>query len=378
MALFSGCTISEPSAAGIASVQLHTIDGLPLADWPVMFHGADGSRLAVVPTTDAGIAVGPMEPDGMVTYRRPRLGNELITRGGIQPDDRVIDGRPLPHPPSGDLHQVIVSTVGTPDNAGLCQIQIVCGDRTLEARGVPGAEITIDVPQSCGADTRSVYVLATATNERYEVIAYSVLPVVTLQGTNRVVADWRTDFTDELATVEGLGSDLSRFNIEAEALVGATPIALVTFGGDGPASSVSATLRLPAGLPDASHYLFEGLFETGEIVIEQHVTDGLPFTLGFSDLPPRISGMALVDASIEVTAELPLRERAKIDALLVAADSSWLLVNMPGLPVQLPILDVTELLPYFSLDDLELNSVAARYEDRGRIVTTAMPFRPDF
>jgi hypothetical protein len=394
----AGCSTTDAASTGTASVQLYNRDGVALAHWPVMFHGADGSRLAVVNTTQSGLASGPMEPGGMVTYRSPFPNNQLVTRGGIQPDDRVFDGvRPERVDPA-PRYAVVVSTPGAPSSARLCQIAIVCGDRTVEARGVPGADIAVEVPQTClAADAtgnRSAYALATATDETYQIIAYAVFPAVVLptDGIARVaITEWRTDFTDSLATITGLDPDLVRYSVDAKAFVGSAAIARVIRDGDGPATTVSSTVHLPAGLPGASLYRFEALFATGELVVEQHVTAGAPLFLGPADLPPRITAMSLAPTpgdpdtgrpTITFTTERSIDDVVTIDAVLVAYDASWRLANMPGPSVHLPELHA-ELFPYlplFTADDLALREVAATTRtpsSHGDTVrTTAMPYAP--
>jgi hypothetical protein len=379
--LAAGCF--QSTEGGVASVQLYNQEGAPLGHWPVMFHGADGKERAIVYTTDAGLAIGPMEPDGMVTYRSPFPENQLITRGGIQRDERVIDGIP-PEWVDPEFYSVVVRTPDTLDAAGLCQIEVVCGDRTVGARGVPGAEITVEVPKRCLDSTkRSLYVLVTATDHIYQVIAYAAFPAVALttDGVARLeVTAWRTDFVDDRATIVGLDPDLSRYSFDAEAFVGSAPVSYVGIDGDGPATDVTIPIHLPAGLPGASHYRFRALFATGQLIIEQDVPPGTPFTVGPLDLLPRMTTMALSDTKVTFSTERSIHEPVRIGAVMVAADASWRLVDMPGPPVELPDLRVTEFpfLPYFSIDDLTLKSVAATtrttHDYGDTVLTTAMPY----
>lgn len=390
-AIFAAACTTDPAGGGTASVQLYNRDGLALARWPIMFHGADGGRVSVVNTNPNGFASGPMEPDGMVTYRSPFPNNELVTRGQVQPDDVLIDG--IPPDPVDPLprYYVAVSTPGAPSSARLCQIQIMCGDRTVGARGVPGTDITVEVPQTCAAidatGSASAYVIATATDERYQVIAYAAFPAVVV-ATDRLArvatTEWRTDFIDTKATITGLHPDLARYRIDAEAFVGAAPFARVIHDGDGPATTVSSTVHLPAGLPGASLYRFEALFATGELIVEHPVSVGAPLFLGPADLPPRITAMSLTpDAArptITFTTERSIDHEVTIGAVLVATDASWRLMNMPGPSVQLPELHADEFpfLPYFTADDLVLHELSATtrtpciYGDTVR--TTAMPY----
>lgn len=189
--------------------------------------------------------------------------------------------------------------------------------------------------------------------------------------------------------IHDLARDLARYSIDAEAFVGRAPVAILTSTGSGPATTISSTLHLPAGIPGVSFYRFDALFETGELIVEQHVTEGAPLFLGAADLPPRITSMSLGPASagrdvdrrtISFTTERPLDAPVTLDAVLVGADASWRLVNMPGPAFALPELQVDQFpdLPYFSAQDIDLHELAATTRtpcERGDTVRiTAMPF----
>jgi hypothetical protein len=370
-----GCTVNA-SPTPTAAVQLHNREGVPLADWPVMFHGADGVRLALGTTNSGGRVAGPMEPDGYVTYRSPFPNNELVTRGGVQPDDVIVDGG-APEVAVGERRSFVVGTSQVPASGSLCQIQLVCGDRAFERRGVPNHDITIDVPVGCIVND-AIHVYATATDERYEVVAYAILPSVPLAAGRLEITEWRTDFTDTIATVRGLAPDLDRYRIEATAFSASAPIAHIIHDGNGPTASIDAPIHLPAGLPGASHYRFRALFATGEITIEQQLAAGTPLVVGPTDLPPPITAMELDRSERVITfaTKHPLEGDVSVGAVMIAADASWRLVNMPGPTVALPELDASEFpfLPYFSLASLELHELHATTRTRDLVRTTAVPY----
>jgi len=386
--IVAGCStqvIAPPP--GTATVRLFNRDGVPLASWPVIFHGADGTQLRVVETTPEGIARGPMEPDGMVTYRSPFPTNELVTRGGVQPGDLVVDGLPPTPPEPLPPVPIVVRTANTPEAAGLWEVQIVCGGRIFSGRSTPIGEITVEIPQGCTADPTDVgapYLLATATDERYEVIAYAVFPSIALAPNARLdITEWRTDFVDSPVRISGLDPDLARYSIDAQAFVGDALIAWYRRGGNGPTATVSSTIQVPAGIPGLSRYELDALFETGELIVERRVPDGTPLFVGPADLLPRITSMSLNRddsdpdrPTITFTTERPLDDDARIETVLVGTDVSWRLVNMQGPTVQLPELgaQVFPVLPYLSIPDLVLRRIAATttYDDEVR--TTAMPY----
>jgi hypothetical protein len=371
LSVLAGCTITEPLAPGTATVALANREGIPLANWPVVFHDADGSQLAIKATDARGLVTGPMDHDGMVTYRSPFPNNELVTRGGVQLGDVVIDGG-TPAPIAGATSTVVIATPGAPEAARLVRIDVICGDRVIEQRGVPGTEIAVTVPSSCPS---TVFAFATAADETAQAIAYDVF---TVERGHAIVPQWRTDFTNAPATIVGLDDDLVRFRVEAEAFLHGASIVHVIHDGDGSASTVTPPLRIPAGIPGASKYRLDAVFETGELVVEQELFPETPFVVGPTDLPPRITAMTLDGDAIAVTTERAIDERVEVDAVLVAADASWR-VRMPGPIVRLPDVDVAAFpqLPYFSLDTVELAGVALRYRHDNATLTTAMPFVRD-
>jgi hypothetical protein len=375
VAVFAACTISDPIPTGVVEVQLNNREGVPLAAWPVVFHAADGSRLATVETTPHGLAVGPMEPGGLVTYRSPRPENQLITRGGLAPGDRVEDGEVPQHVEPDEL-SITVATPGAPATAGLCHVEVACGDRLITKRGVPGAELTVDLPASClKPGSAHLYTLVRATDERYETIAYAELAVAPSERVS--VTTWRSDFVDATATITGLDHDLVRYSIEAESFVGDAAVAHIYHGGHGPASELSAALRFPAGIPGASHYRFDATFWTGQLVVEQRVAPGTPFVLGPDDLPPKIIAMHYdVEArKVSFATARPIEDSARVEAVLIDIDSSWRLV-MTGPTIELPDIDVTAFpfLPYFSTSSLELHEVSASYTRGDTTLVTAFPY----
>ena len=372
--VLTGCTVNA-SPTPTATVQLYNREGVALADWPVMFHGADGSQLALATTNTGGRIAGPMEPDGYVTYRSPFPNNELVTRGRVQPDDVIVDGG-APAVAEGARRSIVVRTSQVPTAGTLCQIQLVCGGRALEFRGVPNRDIAVDVPAGCVTND-SIHIYATATDERYEVVAYAILPSVPLSQPIAIAA-WRADFTDSVATVRGLAPDLDRYRIEATAFAASAPIAHVILDGDGPTASIDAPIRLPAGLAGASQFRFKALFESGEITLEQDVAGGTPFVLGPADLPPPITAMSLDRTARTITfaTKHPLAGDISVGAVMIATDASWRLVNMQGPTVALPELHADEFpfLPYFSLDSLELHELHATTRARDITRTTAVPY----
>ena len=247
--LLAGCTVIEQGSPGIATVQLSDADGVRLAGWPVMFHDRDGEIVALVSTDSHGVVIGPMETGGMVTYPDPFPGRTLVTRGGLRVGDTVIDGG-TPARAASPAETVIIETPGAPSAARLVRVDVICGDRVIEQRSTPGTAITVDVPTSCvRAGSRSVFAFVTATDETAQPIAYDLFTVDL--DTRIPVPQWRTDFTDEPATIIGLGSDLVSYHVAAEAFLGEASIVRVTHDGDGPIETLSPSLRLPAGVPGA-------------------------------------------------------------------------------------------------------------------------------
>lgn len=373
VSLFAGCAASDPIPEGSATVLLSNRDGVPLAGWPVVFHDADGTRLGKEHTDLDGRVTGPMNPGGMVTYRSPFPADELVTRGGVQLDALIVDGGPRPasSEPSG---LVFVATPGAPAEAQLVEVGIACGTRVISARGVPGAELRLEVPRACPGKPGPRFALATATDHIAQVIAYDLFPVEL--DSHATVPRWRDDFLDQPATIAGLGSDLDRYGIEAEIVLGEASRIWVGHQGHGPAPAISAPLRLPVGIPGTARYRLDAFLTDGELVVEQQLPPRTPFALGPADLPPRITEMTFDGDAVAFTTERPIDAPILVDAVLYDHGTTWRLTLPDGIRA-LPDADPGEfpLLASFTPDTLELIGLELTYADGDRVVSTARPFR---
>ncbi len=369
--LLAGCTLSEPVAPGHATVQLSDPHGIRLDGWPVLFHGSDGEPLALLHTDAHGVVIGPMESGGMVTYPDPTPGRTLVTRGGIQLGDTVIDGGVPARFPS-PTETLIVGTPGAPSEARLVRVHVVCGDRLIEKTTTPGTDVPVEVPTSClRADSRTLFAFVTATDEILEPVAYDLFTVEL--GTRTAVPQWRTDFTDAPATIIGLGADLVSYQVEAEAFLGDASIVRIALEGEGPVTTLTPSLRLPAGVPGASHYRFAARYPDGEQLVEQLLFPDTPFVLGPTDLPPRLTRILLDGDVLTFTTDRRIDDDVMLDAVLRTSDSSAWRVHLPGPIAHLP--DVGELAS-FTRNELTLHQLAVRYDHDDVTFTTAMPFAP--
>jgi hypothetical protein len=287
----SACVLDAPAAT--VSVELYNRDRMPLATWPVAFHGADGRLLDVAVTDARGRAIGVMEPDGMVTYLAPFLDERYITHGGIQPGQTFRNVAPGPEP-EPLAHRLVVTTSAVPDAARLCAVRVPCADRVVEARGVPGAQLVVDLPPGCARTDASghpvVTMLASATDERAEMIAYAAFPALAVARSPMylTVATWRQDLLEVPVVVAGLGPDLVRYRVSVDALVGEAALVRALDEGDGPGPDASATFAIPAGIAERARVRFEAYFASGAIVIEQRAGLDAPLAFGPAELPPRM------------------------------------------------------------------------------------------
>jgi hypothetical protein len=305
----------------------------------------------------------------------------LVTRGGVQPGDHVANVV-ISKPKTATTVPLVVNTTNVPESARLCRLVVPCGDRAIEQRGTPGYDIVVNIPDTCApADAhgkRIVYVLATATDERAEPIAYARIDRLALPalGARITLNQWRTDFVNVPVDVTGIAPDLYRYRIDLAAYAGEAPVARARLDG-GPTTSVSSTVRLPI---DSGTVLdFDAAYLTSEITIEAVQPTGTPFSLGATDFPPRITDSSLDAATIRFRAERPVDPSARIDAVVVdGVGGSWLIENMRGPDVPLP-----QLPPAYELaadSELRLESVGAtvRAERATGVVTstTASPHVP--
>jgi hypothetical protein len=378
-ALISAC-VSDGVDGGV-SVQIYNRDGVPLASWPVAFHGADG-RLLDAGLTDAnGIARGPMEPDGMVTYRAPFIDGRLITRGQIQPGDVVINAAPSAPAQLGRALTVVTSN--TPAGGRLVRLAVECGPRLVRANGVPEHPFTVNLPGTCARDgtgERSVRIFATVTDERAEIVAYTTFDthIIPTDSAPIRIHRWNQDLVTLPVTFERLDADLVRYRLEAATVIGPESLTLFIEDGLDPASSVTSHVAVPAGITGHASFRFEAQFATAELTIEQ------PLGLPPQELLPRITATALrVDGDrmrpvVVYSTERPLDGDLVITATLVAPASSWELTRMRGPIVRLPELPAS--FASFLVEDLEVFAVGVRVETpspKGMITrTTGMPYHP--
>lgn len=387
----AACGLSDPERPP-AYVTIFNRDGAPLANWPVAFHGNDGRLLEAMTTDASGQAVGPMEPDGMVTYQAPFLHEKVITHGGVQPGDHLVNTN-VRDAQDGVALRLVVDTSNAPVAARLCRISVPCGNRVIEARGVPGTDVAIDLPDACApadaSGNRAVYLIATATDERAEVIAYAAMDRLTVAASPArvTIGSWNTEIVDVPLTVLGLAPDLVRYHIEARTLVGDATVAYAARDGEGPGTQIDDSVRVATRIATDAAYRVDALFSTDEMMIEQRVPIGTPLAIGSPEIPPRMSSIRLAATAGDPDGRRPAivfstKERlvgdVTVDALLVGPDSSWLLRNMRGPVVRLPELPAG--FAGFTIDELTLDAVAATTRvpcATGELTwTTAMPHIP--
>jgi hypothetical protein len=380
-ALISAC-VSDGVDGGV-SVQIYNRDGVPLASWPVAFHGADGRLLDAGLTDVNGIARGPMEPDGMVTYRGPFIDGRLITRGQIQPGDFVINA--APSAPAELDSTLTVVTSNTPAAGRLVRLAVECGPRLVRANGVPGHLFTVNLPGTCawdGTGERSIRIFATVTDERAEIVAYTTFDthVIPPDSAPISVHRWNQDLVTLPVTFENLDADVVRYRLEVATVIGPESLTLFIEDGREPASSVTSHVAVPAGIEGHSSFRFEAQFATAELTIEQ------PLGLPPQELLPRITAIALrvnddrdrLRPVVVYSTERPLDGDLVVTATLVAPASSWEVTRMRGPTVRLPELPAS--FAPFLVEDLEVFVVGVRVETpspKGPITrTTGMPYHP--
>ena len=133
-------------------------DGMLRPNAPIAFQGADGRLLAVIRTDKDGVAIGPMEPGGLITFWGDPYS--LITVGGVQVGDAIVRWRPsVPVPDPEPAGSVAVTLPGPVDGAATYSIFTSCsGVSDIQD---PSSVVTVDLT-TCDIHAGSIDVVAFA------------------------------------------------------------------------------------------------------------------------------------------------------------------------------------------------------------------------